>query len=177
MLRILLPALSLAALLAVPAVAQQQTSSSTVFDNWLMNCSTQTDKDNKTSKVCEIRSTLIIQDQQTRQQGVAAVVAIGRSMNEKTLQAAVQLPITAQLDIPVKLTGADDKSIVELVYTSCQPQLCSAMAKLTDAQITALRKVGDKLFLVYRNQSGKDIKLDASTKGFNQALDTLAKEK
>lgn len=175
--RHLLSALSIVALLATPAFAQQQTNSSTVFDNWLMNCTTQTNKDNKTTKACEIRSTLIIQDPQSHQQGVAAIVAIGRAMTDKTLQVTVQVPISAQLNAPVKLTGSDDKPVVELAYAACQPQLCSATATLTDAQIAKLRKVGDKLFVVYRNQVGQDIKLDASTKGLNQALDTLAREK
>lgn len=175
--RHLIPAFLLVATMAVPAAAQQQTSSSTVFDNWMMNCSTQTDKDNKSVKGCEIRSTLVVQDPQTKQQGVAAVVAIGRTMSDKAMQAVVQVPIAAQLSTPVKLLGADDKAIVELNYAACQPQLCSATATLTDAQIAALKKVGDKLFVSYRNQAGQDVKLDAATKGLTQAFDTLAREK
>ncbi|MEN3929977.1 invasion associated locus B family protein [Microvirga sp. W0021] len=177
MYRRILPAISLLAVLASPAVAQQQTNSSTVFDNWLMNCSTQTDKDNKTLKACEVRSTLIVQDQQTKQQGVAAVIAVGRAMTEKTMRAAVQLPIAAQLNKPVKLAGADDKALIDLQYAACQPQMCSAVADLTDAQVAALKKAGEKIFLVYTNQAGQEVKLDAATKGLSQALDTLAREK
>lgn len=175
--RYFLPVVSLLAMLATPAFAQQQTSSSTVFDNWLMNCSTQTDKDNKTVKACELRSTLVVQDPQTKQQGVAAVIAIGRTMGEKTMQSVVQLPIAAQLNVAPRLVGADEKSIVEFTFAACQAQLCVANTTMTDAQVASLKKAGDKLFLIYRNQAGQDVKLDVSTKGLSQAFDTLAREK
>lgn len=162
---------------ATTAFAQQETTTSSTFDSWVLGCTTRTDKENKTVKGCEIRSTLVIRDQQTNQEGVAAVIAIGRLVSDKALQATVQLPIAAVLNVPVKLTGADDKAIVELSYVACQPQMCSATATLTDPQVAALRKVGDKIFLVYRNQAGQDVKIDASTQGLNAALDALLKEK
>lgn len=164
-------------LAASTAFAQQETTTSSTFDSWVMGCTTRTDKDNKTVKGCEIRSTLVVRDQKTNQDGVAAVIAIGRLTSDKALQATVQLPIAAVLNVPVKVTGADDKPIFELSYVACQPQMCSATTTLTDPQVAALRKIGEKLFIVYRNQAGQDVKIDAATKGLNAALDALLKEK
>lgn len=170
-------ALPLAVALVTGAYAQQETTSSTTFDSWIMGCTTRTDKENKTVKACEVRSTLVVKDQKTNQEGVAAVLSIGKLASDKTVQAAVQLPISAVLNIPVKITGADDKAILELSFVACQPQMCTATGPVTDAQLAALRKVGDKIFIAYRNQAGQDVKVDASTKGLNAALDALLKEK
>ncbi len=161
----------------IAASAQQQTTSSTSFDNWVMNCTAQIDKDNKQVKGCELRTTLMVKDEKSGQEGVGAVVSVGRLMSEKTLQGAVQLPIAARLDVPVKVIGSDNKPIVDLPYMACQPQLCTAGAALTDTQVTALRKTGDKFSISYRNQAGQDVKLDVVTKGLGAALDAVAKEK
>jgi len=164
-------------LLMSSASAQQTATSNTAFDSWVMSCSSHTEKDKPATKACEIRSTVVVQDKQTNQQGVAAVVAIGRLLPDQKLQFVAQLPINAVLNVPVKITGKDDKAIVELSYAACQPQLCTATGSLTEAQVSALRKAGDTLFVVYRNQAGQDVKVEVSTKGFAPALDALVKEK
>lgn len=168
---------TISSILAPSAFAQQTATSNTAFDSWVMSCSSHAEKDKPTTKACEIRSTVVVQDKQSTQQGVAVVVAIGRILPEQKLQFVAQLPINSVLNIPVKITGKDDKAIVELTYAACQPQLCTATGSLTEAQISALRKAGDILFVVYRNQAGQDVKVEVSTKGFAAALDALVKEK
>lgn len=172
----LLLAFTLAIVAAMPAVAQQATNTTTAFDSWVLGCSSRTDK-GTTSKACEIRSTIVVRDEQSNQQGVAAVVAIGRTASDKTMQFVAQLPINAMLNVPVKIKGKDDKTIIELAYTACQPQMCNASANLTDAHLSAFKKVGDNFFIVYRNQNGQDVRIEGSTKGFAPALDALVREK
>lgn len=174
--RSILLALSFTVVTAMPAIAQQATTTKTAFDSWVLGCSSRTDK-GATSKACEIRSTIVVRDQKSNQQGVAAVVAIGRAASDKTMQFVAQVPINAMLNVPVRINGKDDKTIIELAYTACQPQMCNASANLTDAQLSALKKVGDNFFIVYRNQNGQDVRIEGSTKGFAPALDALVREK
>lgn len=174
--RSFLLALPIVLVAAMPAAAQQASTTTTAFDAWVMGCNSRTDK-GATTKTCEIRTTIVVQDQQSKQQGVAAVVAIGKAVTDKTMQIVAQLPINAMLNVPVKINGKDDKTIVELSYATCQPQMCNATANLTDAHLSVLKKVGDNFFIVYRNQTGQDVKIEGSTKGFNAALDALLREK
>ncbi len=174
----LLLALPLAVAAALPAAAQQTSTTTTAFDSWVMGCTSSTQKDNKSVKACEIRSTIVVRDEKSNQQGVAAVVAIGRATTDKPeMQFVAQLPLNAILNVPVKISGKDGKSVVDLAYVACNGQICNAMATLTDAQITALKKVGDNFYVNYRNQMGQDLKIEGSTKGFAQALDALVREK
>ncbi len=174
----LLLALPLVFAAAVPVSAQQTSTTTTAFDAWVLGCSSRTQADNKTVKACEIRSTIVIRDEKSNQQGVAAVVAIGRaSVDKPDMQFVTQLPINAVLNVPVRITSKDDKPVIELAFVACQPQLCTASVNVTDKQISALKKIGDNFHVAYRNQAGQDVKIEGSTKGFNQALDALVREK
>lgn len=174
--RSFLLALPIALAAVLPSAAQQASTTTTAFDAWVMGCSSRTDK-GATTKACEIRTTIVVQDQQSKQQGVAAVVVIGKTVTDKTMQMVAQLPINAMLNVPVRINGKDDKTIIELSYAACQPQMCNATANLTDAHLSALKKVGDNFFVVYRNQAGQDVRIEGSTKGFGPALDALLREK
>jgi invasion protein IalB len=162
----------------LPARAQAESSThSTTFDNWVMTCTTRTDKDNKTVRGCEVRTTILIQDEQSKQTGVAAVVAIGQNAGSSTMMAAAQVPLAAALRVPVKLVGADAaKPIIELTYSACQPQGCQATATVTPAQLTALKGVGEKLSVVYGNLAGQTVNLNTNAKGLVDALNALGKE-
>jgi invasion protein IalB len=169
-------ALSLLTSAAAQAQQAQSSTNSTAFDNWELTCATRTDKDNKTVRGCEVRTTIVVQDEKTKQAGVAALLAIGQTAGSSTLTAAVQVPISAALKVPVKLTGSDGQPIVELTYAACQAQVCQATATITPEQLTALKGVGEKLTLVYDNLAGQTVKIDTNTKGMAAALDALAKE-
>ncbi|MEN3929711.1 invasion associated locus B family protein [Microvirga sp. W0021] len=164
----------------MPAVAQQtsNTNTSSAFDAWVLGCASRTDKD-KVIKACEIRSTIVVRDEKNNQQGVAAVIGLGRSVEKDDLQFIIQVPINALLNTPVKILNKDDKTVVELPFIACQvqPPLCTATVTATDMQISMMKKVGENYFISYRNHAGQDVKIQGSTKGFNKALDALLKEK
>jgi invasion protein IalB len=161
-----------------PACAQQETTSTTTFENWVFFCNTRVDKDNKTIKSCEVRTTLVLRNQQSDKQEVVAVIAIGRTAIGAPLMAVAQVPLSTALNAPVKLTGANvNRPITELTFEACQQQACRATASLSVAQLAALRAGGDQFHLIYNDQSGQTLKINASTKGLAQALDALDKEK
>lgn len=163
----------------IPATAQQSVVSNTAYEAWVLGCSAQTDKADKakTVKACEIRTSVVVKDEKSGQQGVAAVVALGRLLPDQKLKMMAQLPIHAVLNVPVKVAGKDDKTIIELAFIACQQQMCTASADLTDAQIASLKKTGEAFFVTWRSQTGQDVKVEVSTKGLTAALDALVREK
>lgn len=173
----LLLALSLTLAVTSSAFAQQRSTSSIAFDDWTMNCSSQVDKDNKPLKSCEVRSTVIVRDENANQNYPAATIIISRPLLGKALQLSVQVPLVALLSMPVVISNAQGKQIAKLGYVGCQPQLCGAAVALDESMISALRKSGDLLIVSYSNQGGQDIKINASTRGLGTALDALLREK
>lgn len=171
-------ALPLVAAVAFPAMAQQTSSNTTTsFDAWVMGCSSRT-ADSKVSKACEIRSTLVLEDPQTKQQGVAAVIAVGRlAVDKPELQFVVQLPSNAILNVPVRISGKDGKPAIELPFVACQQQVCIAASTITDTQLSAMKKIGENFYINYRNQMGQEPKIEGSTKGFDKALDAMVRER
>jgi invasion protein IalB len=170
--------LSLGTSAPLPACAQQETISTTTFDNWVFSCNTRVDKDNKTAKSCEVRTTLLLHNQQSDKQEVVAVIAIGRTAIGAPLMAVAQVPLNVALNVPVKLIGANaNKSIAEFTFEACQPQACRATTSLSTAQLAALQTVGDQFYLNYNNQSGQTLKISTATKGLTQALGALDREK
>jgi invasion protein IalB len=174
-------ALALAAISPSPVLAQQPPStstSSTAFDNWVFGCSTRTTPENKTVKGCEVRTTVLARNEQTKQQGPIAVIAIGRAEATAPLTAVVEVPISAALNVPLKITGADAaKPIVELPYIACQQQGCRASATITTNLLAALRGITDKLQVVFTLQNGQALNIEVAPKGLSAAIDALVKEK
>ncbi|MDR6918884.1 invasion protein IalB [Pseudomonas sp. 3296] len=156
------------------ASAPQETVSTTTFDNWVLSCTTRVDKD-KTVKGCEARSSVILKDNKTEQQGVAAVVAIGRVEAGKALQVMVQVPLAAVLNVPLQLTTNKDKNVVDLAYIACQAQACAARADLSAEQLAALRGSVEKFNVIYASQIGQALQVEVPTKGLAAALDALSK--
>lgn len=176
----LLAAAGIASASSLSAHAQQQENTHTTsFDAWVLSCFSPVEKDGDKAgeaKACEVRTTVVVKDEKSDQKGVAAVIAIGRAGPGQPLQVMAQVPLAALLNQPIKLLGEGDKVIADLSYLACQPQACTAGARITPAQLDQLKQANDAIYVGYINQAGQKLKVEASTKGLAKALQALDKE-
>lgn len=151
----------------------------TPYGAWELVCETHSEMNKPAPivKVCQIHTTIVIADSQTKQDVVAAVVAIEKEKVEKNakMRAIIQVPLSATLNQPVVLGGNDGKMIAKLDFVACQPQLCTAMVPLSDKEVQALIDLGEKISVSYVNQQGQTVKVDALTKGLAEALKALSR--
>lgn len=151
------------------------TTSSTVtnYDSWVLACQSLKEKD-KDVKNCEVRATVLVQDKDSGQQGIAAVIAIGGAAKEKnSWRMAASVPSSAALDKPMKFSIKDNQPMLTLTYKACQPQACTADVPVTDADIRKLKRPGEQIVLQYVNQLGQTVSVEAPSKGLAAALQAL----
>lgn len=170
-------AVALIATCAGLAAARAQTPdrSSDVYQDWLLNCSTQRPSTPEAEKakeaarpVCEIVQTF---RNRTNNQ-VIALIAIGRLEPKADRKIVVQAPVGVWL--PDGVTISADKASVTGRFLRCTPEACIAEADARKDVMDALRS-GAATVIEFSDASRTKARLTISPKGFADALAALEK--
>lgn len=159
-----------------PAHAQTPDRSSDVYQDWLLNCSTQrastpdADKAREAAAkpVCEIVQTF--RNRSNNQ--VIALIAIGRIDPKADRKIVVQAPVGVWL--PDGVTISADKASVTGRFLRCTPEACIAEADARKDVMDALRS-GAATVIEFSDASRTKARLTISPKGFADALAALEK--
>jgi invasion protein IalB len=164
----------LAFLFANAALAQQSTSSTSVFDSWVLRCRTSSEQ-RPASKLCEVNTTLTAKTTDGRQ-AVVMIVGYGKPAVDKPNQLVVNAPLSAWLPAGIKMQDKAGKLLLDLPFTSCKPNMCAAVAAVSDAQWSVLMAAGEEILALYRSQAGQDFKIQVPLKGLTAAYKAMLKE-
>jgi invasion protein IalB len=130
---------------ATKVSAQQMTSDASVFDGWTLRCQTVdvTDASQRPHprKSCEVGATVTAATNDNKQ-AVVLVVGLGKQPSGQSDQMIVQTPLAVWLPDGVKLQDKDSRELLDLSYTVCQPGFCTASAKPSEGQTSALMGAG-----------------------------------
>jgi invasion protein IalB len=148
----------------------ERTSAS--FGDWVMRCETILDA-GRARKVCEVAQGLQMQGQQS----LLAQIAVGRVQRNDPLKLTAVMPANIVLPSVVEVRIEEpDPTPIELAWRRCTPGGCVADAVLSDAQVQKLRGKGDRIRVVFRDSTNREIVLIVSMKGFAQSHDAFLKE-
>jgi invasion protein IalB len=152
----------LAALTALPAMAQDRTVAT--FGDWSLRCEAGPPRN------CETATTLSNQERRPMGQ-----IVLGRLNPQAPVLVMAHLPLNVQLPAGVRL--ALDGAPIMLQYQRCVPQGCFATIEVDDALMRRLRAEPAGARLVFQDATRREITLAVSMRGFAQAQAALAAQR
>ena len=152
----------LAALTALPAMAQDRTVAT--FGDWSLRCEAGPPRN------CETATTLSNQERRPMGQ-----IVLGRLNPQAPVLVMAHLPLNVQLPAGVRL--ALDGAPIMLQYQRCVPQGCFATVEVDDALMRRLRAEPAGARLVFQDATRREITLAVSMRGFAQAQAALAAQR
>ena len=152
----------LAALTALPAMAQDRTMAT--FGDWSLRCEAGPPRN------CETATTLSNQERRPMAQ-----IVLGRLNPQAPVLVMAHLPLNVQLPAGVRL--ALDGAPIVLQYQRCVPQGCFATIAVDDALMRRLRAEPAGARLVFQDATQREVTLPVSMRGFNQAQAALAAQR
>ncbi|WP_424812806.1 invasion associated locus B family protein [Roseococcus sp. YIM B11640] len=157
-----------------PGAAQAPADPSTersqaAYGDWVLRCETR--REPTPTRGCELLQSL--QDQ--RNQPVAQF-AFGRIRREDPLRLVALIPSNITVAVPMRLELGDGGNPLPVTLKACGPRGCVAEAEITAPFITRMRAREFQGRLTYRDALNGEVALPFSTRGFNQAMDALARE-
>lgn len=155
---------------APPPVSAEPQNTSATYGDWTLRCSKASEA---APRSCEVVQSFQVKDQQ----GVFALLAIGKVGPKEPLKITFEMPPNVTFPSTVKL-GVDEKDTqpVELAWLRCLPgNGCYATADLKEEQVKKWRAQSGVGRLTFKDGLGRDIPLPFSFRGLAQALDGLAK--
>lgn len=168
------PASQPAAAAPGPAAVPPEPSSTTAsFGDWTLRCQRITDA-GKTLRVCEVAQVLQAQGQQAP----IAQVALGRIANGEPVRVTAVMPVSVTFPSSVQIVmGEKDAKPVELPWRRCLPTGCFAEVAPGDDVLKQWRKGTEAGRILFKDAAGRDLALPLSSRGLDQALEALAKER
>lgn len=155
---------------AVQPVSTEPSSTTASFGDWTLRCQRVSDNP-KAARICEVAQVL----QSQGQQAPIAQVAIGRAAAGEPLRVTAVMPIS--ISFPSVVQVAIGEKPLELGWRRCLPSGCFADAALGDETIKQWRKASEPGRIVFKDAAGRDLALPLSTRGLDQAVEALAKER
>ncbi|MBX9760787.1 MAG: invasion associated locus B family protein [Beijerinckiaceae bacterium] len=159
-----------------PAQAQTPDRSSDVYQDWLLNCSTQRASAPEADKAKEAAARPVCEIVQTfrnrNNNQVIALIAIGRVDPKAERKIVVQAPVGVWL--PDGVTISADKASVTGRFLRCTPEACIAEADAKKEIMDALRS-GAATAIEFSDASRTKARLTISPRGFADALAALEK--
>jgi invasion protein IalB len=150
------------------ARAQQRTSAT--YDDWVLQCDTQAGP--PPQKVCEISQVTQVQGKGTP----FSRVVVQHPVKGKLTKLVIQLPVNVSLATSVRIQTSDADPGVMAPYVRCVPAGCFAELDIRDDVLKRLRAITGSGKFTFKDAAGQDIAIPLSFKGFDPALDALAKE-
>lgn len=150
-----------------PQQAPQRTTAS--YEDWTVRCETRT---TPPARLCEMVQAVTAQGQQAP----LAQIAIGRASKADPFKIVFQLPVNVFVPSGVRLTlDAKDKPL-GAGFRSCVPAGCFADMDLNNDTIKRMRGRAEQGRFEFKDAAQRDVAVPISFKGFDAALDALAKE-
>lgn len=156
---------------APPPVSAEPQNTMATYGDWVLRC-TRTGDSAAGQRVCEIVQSFSIQGQQ----GLYAQVAIGRVGPKDPMKMTLLMLPNISFPSSVKVSAGDsDTQPLELIWRRCIPGGCIADAELKDDQVKRWRTATGNGHLQFKDANGRDVSVNVSFRGLEQALDGLAK--
>ena len=152
----------LAALTALPAMAQDRTVAT--FGDWSLRCEAGPPRN------CETATTLSNQESRPMAQ-----IVVGRLNPQAPVLVMAHLPLNVQLPAGVRLML--DHAPIVLQYQRCVPQGCFATIEVDDALMRRLRAEPAGARLMFQDATRREITLAVPMRGFAQAQAALAAQR
>jgi invasion protein IalB len=166
------PALATAASPQAAPVGAGPESSTETYGDWALICGGVAVA---SGKVCEVDATISLKNQQTQQATPIARVAFASLGKDRPFHAVVQTPNNVTIAPGVKLEPEEGKGALTLVFRACAPTGCFAEGDLTMDQVKRFRDRSAPARVAFTDAGGKPVVLPVSLRGFDQAMDALAK--
>jgi invasion protein IalB len=158
---------------AIVVIAQgvrAQQSTSATHEDWTLRWSTSVST--PPQKSCEIEQ---LSHLQNKEQAFSRV-AIPRPAKGEPVILAVQVPVNVWLATGIRIEIGGKNAGPSVPFTRCGPAGCFAFITLNDAAMQTFRAGTASAAIVFANVAQQPVTIPLSFKGFNQALDALAKE-
>ena len=158
---------------AASPVPTEPSSTTASFGDWTLRCQRITDA-GKAMRVCEVAQVLQAQGQQAP----IAQIALGRIANGEPVRITAVMPVSVTFPSSVQIVmGEKDAKSVELPWRRCLPTGCFAEIAPGDDVLKQWRKATEQGRILFKDAAGRDLALPLSSRGLDQALDALAKER
>lgn len=158
---------------AAPAVPPEPSSTTASFGDWTLRCQRIVDAA-KPMRVCEVAQILQAQGQQAP----IAQIALGRLGNDEPVRITAVMPVSVSFPGSVQIVmGEKDAKPVDLPWRRCLPTACYADAAPGDDALKQWRKASEQGRILFKDAAGRELALPLSSRGLDQALDALAKER
>ena len=158
---------------SIPAVSSEPTVTTASFGDWTLRCQRIVDAA-RAARVCEVAQVLQAQGQQAP----LAQVALGRLANGEPVRITAVMPASVSFPSSVQIfMGEKDAKPVDLPWRRCLPTGCFADVVPGDDVLKQWRKATDQGRILFKDAAGRELGLPLSSRGLDQALDALAKER
>jgi len=158
---------------SIPAVSSEPTVTTASFGDWTLRCQRIVDAA-RAARVCEVAQVLQAQGQQAP----LAQVALGRLANGEPVRITAVMPASVSFPSSVQIfMGEKDAKPVDLPWRRCLPTGCFADVVPGDDMLKQWRKATEQGRILFKDAAGRELALPLSSRGLDQALDALAKER
>lgn len=158
---------------SIPAVSSEPTVTTASFGDWTLRCQRIVDAA-RAARVCEVAQVLQAQGQQAP----LAQVALGRLANGEPVRITAVMPASVSFPSSVQIfMGEKDAKPVDLPWRRCLPTGCFADVVPGDDVLKQWRKATEQGRILFKDAAGRELALPLSSRGLDQALDALAKER
>lgn len=144
-------------------------ASTEIFGDWAMVCGLAAG--GAKERLCEVTTTITASGQPVP----VARIAFIRQQNGKSMRIVAVVPGAVSIAPGVTLAVMADNPRINLIYKFCVPNICTAEGELGEEQTQKFRDQSQTGHLAFSDPSGKEIDVEVSFKGFDQALDALFK--
>ncbi|KFC63399.1 putative Invasion associated locus B family protein [Bosea sp. LC85] len=154
---------------AAPGGVSQPDNTTATYGDWTHRC-----QQGVGTRICEIVQTLEVQGQR----GPVALIALGRPVRNEPYKLVVQVPpnvsLGAKAGIRLALGEKDEGTLAD--FQRCLPGGCFAEVNVSDDLLKRWRGYGEAGQLRYQDGANRAVALPFSFKGFQAAVDALARE-
>lgn len=146
------------------------------FGDWVLRCQRLGEPD-KAVRVCEVSHAIQVQGQAAP----IAQLAVGRAPGEAALRLTVVVPVSVSFPSSPRM-GLEEKdgrdgAGLDLAWRRCIPLGCVADGTAREELLKRWRASSETGRLVFKDAGGRDVVIPVSMRGFDQALEALARER
>ncbi|SEG34638.1 Invasion protein IalB, involved in pathogenesis [Bosea lathyri] len=152
-----------------PGSVSQPDNTTASYGDWIHRC-----QQGVGTRICEIVQTLEIQGQR----GPVALIALGRPVRTEPYKLVVQVApnVTLGPNAGVRLALGEKEEGTLAAYSRCIPGGCFAEVTLSDEMLKRWRDYSESGQLRFPDAANRPVVLPFSFRGFQAAMDALARE-
>jgi len=155
-----------------PAPSQTPNRTTTTYADWTLVCDTRSGPPSQ--KICEIMQ--VVQAQVQGKNVPFSIIVVTPPRNGQPGKFVVRVPSNATLSTNVRIQAGDADPGIAAPFARCGPPGCFADFALSEDVLGKLRAASGAGKVTYADFTGHAVTVPLSFKGFDQAIDALAKE-